>query len=56
MAGGMDTEKNVPSCALCGGQENVMHLMFECGQYSLPIWKLLKNAMNVMLHRTTEKE
>jgi hypothetical protein len=44
------------SCALCGVQDNTMHLLFECEQYSKPIWKLLEEATNEMLHRTAERE
>jgi hypothetical protein len=36
---------NELSCTLCGGRENTMHLMFECEQYSEPLWKLLENIV-----------
>jgi hypothetical protein len=44
------------SCALCGGRENIMQLMFECEQYSEPLWKLLKNAVNETIIRINDNE
>ncbi len=55
IADGMDGA-NGPLCALCSGRENTMHLMFECKQYSEPIWKLLENATNETLTRISDRE
>jgi hypothetical protein len=42
---------NGPSCTLCGIRENTMHLMFECEQYSEPLWKTLEEIINTTLVR-----
>jgi hypothetical protein len=42
MVNGME-EANGLLCALCAWREKTMHLMFECKQYSEPLWKLLEN-------------
>jgi hypothetical protein len=36
-------------CSLRRGPENTMHIMFECEQYSEPVWKLLENVINITL-------
>ena len=47
---------NGPSCALCGGRENTMHLMFECEQYSEPLWKELEGIINATIARINGRE
>ena len=47
---------NGPSCALCGGRENTMHLMFECEQYSEPLWKELEGINNATITRINGRE
>ena len=34
-------EEALASCNLCGQVENTMHMMFECEQYSEPMWRIL---------------
>jgi hypothetical protein len=37
------------SCMLCGGVETTMHLVFECPEYSEPLWNILQQGINAML-------
>jgi hypothetical protein len=55
MADSME-EANGPLCALCRGLANTMHLMFECKQYSEPLWKLLEQDVNITLRTSNSKQ
>jgi hypothetical protein len=39
------------SCKLCRNKENMMHLMFECGNYSEPLWAATKNIIKKTVRR-----
>jgi hypothetical protein len=39
------------ACKLCGIKESTMHLMFECGEYSKPLWKALGDIIKEAVAR-----
>jgi hypothetical protein len=38
-------------CALCGEVENIMHLLFECAQYSEPLWELVWETITALIRQ-----
>jgi hypothetical protein len=44
------------ACKLCGVKENTMHLMFECGEYSEPLWKTLGDILKEAVARDSNGE
>jgi hypothetical protein len=42
-------EQSRPECTLCGMPETTTHFMFECEEYSEPLWTKLESIINEML-------
>jgi hypothetical protein len=51
IGGGPEGEHPEDACKLCGTKENTMHLMFECGRYSEPLWKALGDIIKEAVAR-----
>jgi hypothetical protein len=51
IGGGPEGGHPEDACKLCGTKENTMHLMFECGRYSEPLWKALGDIIKEAVAR-----
>jgi hypothetical protein len=51
IGGGPGGEHPEDACKLCGIKESTMHLMFECGGYSEPLWKALGDIIKEAVAR-----
>jgi hypothetical protein len=49
--GGQGGEQLYDSCKLCGNKENTMHLMFEFGNNSEPLWATTENITKETVRR-----
>jgi hypothetical protein len=43
-------------CKLCGRRENTIHLMFECSNYSEPLWVILENLIKETIRTMSNGE
>jgi hypothetical protein len=54
--GGQGREQLDDSCKLCGIKENTMHLMFECENYSEPLWATTEYIIKETVRRVGNGE